>query len=70
MNVGREAVTSWMSVEAFQNAEVPRKCTGSREPANNDLYDKGQCGPGRSPKLTEFLAANLAKAQAQRQSRR
>jgi uncharacterized protein len=60
MNVGREAVTSWMSLEAFQNARGPKELHWIDGATHNDLYDKEQYVAPTIAKLTEFYAANLA----------
>jgi fermentation-respiration switch protein FrsA (DUF1100 family) len=67
MNVGREAVTSWMSVAAFQNARGRKELHWIDGASHNDLYDKEQYVTPTIAKLTEFYAANLAEpAVAQR----
>jgi fermentation-respiration switch protein FrsA (DUF1100 family) len=60
MNVGREAVTSWMSVEAFQNAQCPKELHWIDGASHNDLYDKEQYVAPAIAKLTQFYRANLA----------
>ena len=60
--VGSEAVTSWMAVEAFQNARSPKELHWIDGASHVDLYDKEQyVGPAVS-KLTEFFGTHLAKA--------
>jgi hypothetical protein len=59
MNVGREAVTSWMSVEAFQKAQGPKELHWIEGASHNDLYDKDQYVTPTIAKLTEFYAVNL-----------
>jgi fermentation-respiration switch protein FrsA (DUF1100 family) len=62
MIVGSEAVTSWMAVEAFQNARSPKELHWIDGASHVDLYDKEQyAGPAVS-KLTEFFGTHLAKA--------
>ena len=62
MIVGSEAVTSWMAVEAFQNARSPKELHWIGGASHVDLYDKEQyVGPAVS-KLTEFFRTHLAKA--------
>ncbi len=62
MVVGGEAVTSWMAVEAFQNARSPKELHWIDGASHVDLYDKEQyVGPAVS-KLTEFFGTHLAKA--------
>jgi uncharacterized protein len=60
MNVGREAVTSWMSVEAFQNAQGPKELHWIEGASHTDLYDKEEYVAPAIAKLTEFYTANLA----------
>jgi fermentation-respiration switch protein FrsA (DUF1100 family) len=64
MNVGREAVTSWMSVEAFQKAQGLKELRWIDGASHNDLYDKEQYVAPTIAKLTEFYAANLAERAA------
>lgn len=59
MNVGREAVTAWMSVEAFQNAEGPKELHWIEEASHTDLYDKEQYVAPLIAKLTGFYTASL-----------
>ncbi|TKA12305.1 alpha/beta hydrolase [Actinacidiphila oryziradicis] len=62
MIVGSEAVTSWMAVEAFQNARSPKELHWIDGASHVDLYDKEQyVGPAVS-KLTDFFGTHLAKA--------
>ena len=62
MIVGSEAVTSWMAVEAFQNARSPKELQWIDGASHVDLYDKEQyVGPAVS-KLTDFFGTHLAKA--------
>jgi fermentation-respiration switch protein FrsA (DUF1100 family) len=60
MTVGREAITSWTSVEAFQNAQRPKELRWIDGASHNDLYDKEQYVAPTIAKLTEFYTANLA----------
>jgi uncharacterized protein len=60
MNVGRESVTSWMSLEAFQNAQCLKELHWIDGASHNDLYDKEQYLAPTIAKLTEYYAANLA----------
>jgi fermentation-respiration switch protein FrsA (DUF1100 family) len=57
--VGREAVTSWMSVEGFQNARGPKELHWIDGASHVDLYDKDQYVTPAVAKLTEFFTANL-----------
>ncbi|MFG2256173.1 alpha/beta hydrolase [Streptomyces mirabilis] len=60
MIVGREAVTSWMSVEAFQNVRAPKELHWIDGASHVDLYDKEpHVGPAVE-KLTDFFRAQLA----------
>ena len=60
MIVGSEAVTSWMAVEAFQNARGPKELHWIDGASHVDLYDKEQyVGPAVS-KLTEFFGTHLS----------
>jgi fermentation-respiration switch protein FrsA (DUF1100 family) len=59
MTVGREAVTSWMSVAAFQNARGRKELHWIDGASHNDLYDKDQYVTPTIAKLTEFYTANL-----------
>jgi fermentation-respiration switch protein FrsA (DUF1100 family) len=60
MNVGREAVTAWMSVEAFQNAQGPKELNWIDGASHNDLYDKEQYVGPTIARLAQFYSANLA----------
>jgi fermentation-respiration switch protein FrsA (DUF1100 family) len=60
MNVGRESVTAWMSVAAFQNAQGPTELHWGDGATHDDLYDKEQYVTPTIAKLTEFSAASLA----------
>jgi uncharacterized protein len=60
MSVGREAVTSWMSVAAFQNAQGPKELHWIDGASHTDLYDKEQYVAPAIAKLAEFYTANLA----------
>jgi fermentation-respiration switch protein FrsA (DUF1100 family) len=54
MNVGREAVTAWMSVEAFQQASCPKELHWIDGASHTDLYDKDQYVAPIIAKLAEF----------------
>jgi len=59
MIVGREAVTSWMSIRALQNATGPKELHWIDGASHNDLYYKEQyVGPGIT-KLADFFTSNL-----------
>jgi fermentation-respiration switch protein FrsA (DUF1100 family) len=62
MNVGREAVTAWMSVAAFQSAQGPKELHWIDGASHTDLYDKEQYVTPAIAKLTEFYSANLTEA--------
>jgi fermentation-respiration switch protein FrsA (DUF1100 family) len=60
MIAGRQAVTSWMSIQAFQNATGPKELHWIDGASHNDLYHKQQyVGPAITT-LTGFLTTNLA----------
>jgi fermentation-respiration switch protein FrsA (DUF1100 family) len=60
MIVGSEAVTSWMAVEAFQNARSPKELHWIDGASHVDLYDKEQYVDPAVAKLTEFFRTHLA----------
>jgi uncharacterized protein len=60
MNVGRQAVTAWMSVQAFQRAPGPKELHWIEGASHTDLYDKDEYVTQAVAKLTGFYAANLA----------
>ncbi|MFF3663719.1 alpha/beta hydrolase [Streptomyces olivochromogenes] len=60
MIVGREAVTSWMSVEAFQHARAPKELHWIDGASHVDLYDKEPYVGPAVEKLTGFFRAQLA----------
>ncbi|MFI9756996.1 alpha/beta hydrolase [Streptomyces sp. NPDC051963] len=60
MIVGSEAVTSWMSIEAFQVAGGPKELHWIDGASHVDLYDKEQyVGPAVS-RMADFFGAHLA----------
>ena len=62
MIVGSDAVTSWMAVEAFQNARSPKELRWIDGASHVDLYDKEQyVGPAVAT-LTEFFGTHLTNA--------
>ncbi|MEV6423910.1 alpha/beta hydrolase [Streptomyces sp. NPDC051662] len=61
--VGREAVTSWMSVEAFQNARGPKELHWVAGASHVDLYDKEPYVGDAVTRLTDFFRTHLAKNQ-------
>jgi fermentation-respiration switch protein FrsA (DUF1100 family) len=60
MIVGREAVTAWMSIQAFQNATGPKELHWVGGASHNDLYYKDQYVGPAVTKLTGFFTKNLA----------
>jgi fermentation-respiration switch protein FrsA (DUF1100 family) len=60
MIVGREAVTSWMSIQGFQNATGPKELHWIDGASHNDLYYKEQYVGPAVTKLTGFFTSNLA----------
>jgi fermentation-respiration switch protein FrsA (DUF1100 family) len=58
--VGREAVASWMGVEAFQEARGPKVSLWTDGAAHNDLYDEGACVTPVVKGLSGFFSARLA----------
>lgn len=63
MVVGREAVTSWMSLEAFQNARGPKELHWIDGASHVDLYDKEQYVGPAVARLTAFFRAHLTEAE-------
>jgi fermentation-respiration switch protein FrsA (DUF1100 family) len=59
MIAGREAVTSWMSIRAFQNATGPKDLHWIGGASHNDLYYKEQYVGPAVTKLTGFFTSNL-----------
>jgi uncharacterized protein len=62
MIVGRAAVTSWMSIQGFQNATGPKELHWIEGASHNDLYYKEQYVGPAIIKLTDFFTSNLAAA--------
>ena len=58
--VGRAAVTSWMSVEAFQKTDGPKELAWIEGASHVDLYDKDAYVTPAVEKLDGFFAAHLA----------
>ncbi|WP_328677676.1 alpha/beta hydrolase [Streptomyces sp. NBC_01261] len=58
--VGRAAVTSWMSVEAFQKAYGPKELVWIEGASHVDLYDKDAYVTPTVEKLDDFFATHLA----------
>jgi fermentation-respiration switch protein FrsA (DUF1100 family) len=59
MIVGRQAVTSWMAIGAYQNARGSKELHWIDGASHVDLYDKDQYVAPAIEKLTSFFAANL-----------
>jgi hypothetical protein len=59
MIAGSRAVTSWMSVEAFQKAVGPKEVHWIEGASHVDLYDKEQYVGPAADKLAGFFADNL-----------
>jgi fermentation-respiration switch protein FrsA (DUF1100 family) len=56
---GTEAVTSWMSVEAFQKAQGFKELVWIDGASHVDLYDRDQYVKPAITRLTEFFTTNL-----------
>ena len=59
---GRRAVTSWMSVNAYQRARAPKELYWIEGASHIDLYDKDEYVEPAVTKLAGFYAVNLASA--------
>jgi uncharacterized protein len=64
MIAGREAVTSWMSVEAFRGARAPKELYWIEGASHVGLYDREPCVTAAVEKLTDFYRAGLAAVEA------
>jgi len=62
MIAGTRAVTSWMSIEAFQKVTGPKELAWIAEASHVDLYDKEQYVGPAVEKLTSFFTSNLSQA--------
>jgi hypothetical protein len=60
--VGTHAVTSWMSIDAFQRAIGPKELHWVDGASHNDLYDKPQYVDPTVERLANFFAAALRAA--------
>jgi fermentation-respiration switch protein FrsA (DUF1100 family) len=60
MIAGREAVTSWMSIQAFQHATGPKELHWIDGASHADLYDKEQYVGPAVTRLAGFFTKNLA----------
>ena len=56
MIVGREAVTSWMAVEAYQRARTPKELHWIDGATHVDLYDRDEYVTPAITKLADFFA--------------
>lgn len=61
MIAGTRAITSWMSVEAFQRAVGPKELHWIEGASHVDLYDKEQYVAPAIEKLTAFFSETLGK---------
>ncbi|HEX3792167.1 MAG TPA: alpha/beta hydrolase [Pseudonocardiaceae bacterium] len=59
MVVGRAAVTSWMSVAAFQRALGPKELHWIEGATHSDLYDRDEYVTPAVAKLTDFFRSRL-----------
>jgi fermentation-respiration switch protein FrsA (DUF1100 family) len=59
---GCKAVTSWMSVEAYQRAGEPKELLWIDDASHVDLYDKDEHVSTAVARLSDFFAAHLAAA--------
>ena len=59
MIVGREAVTAWMTVEAYQKAVGPKELLWIEGASHNDLYDKDEYVSPAVVNLTTFYSKHL-----------
>ena len=57
--VGRKAVTSWMSVNAYQRARAPKELHWIEGASHLALYDKEEYVGPAVARLTDFFATNL-----------
>jgi uncharacterized protein len=62
MIVGSRAVTSWMSVEAFQRATGPKEIHWIDGASHVDLYDKKQYVDLAVERIAGFFGENLSRA--------
>ncbi|MEU4172892.1 alpha/beta hydrolase [Streptomyces sp. NPDC026665] len=62
MITGTRAVTSWMSVEAFQRASGPKEIHWIEGASHVDLYDKKPYVDAAIEKLTQFFGESLSVA--------
>ncbi|MFJ3218062.1 alpha/beta hydrolase [Kitasatospora sp. NPDC086801] len=57
--VGREAVTSWMSVQAYQRATGPKELVWIEGAVHTDLYDRDAYVTPAVERLADFFRAHL-----------
>lgn len=67
MIVGTQAVTSWMTTEAFEKAQEPKELFWIDGATHVDLYDKDEYVKPAISKLTEFFRTNLNSFDSARQ---
>jgi fermentation-respiration switch protein FrsA (DUF1100 family) len=60
--VGSRAVTSWMSVDAYQRAQEPKELHWIDGASHVDLYDKNEYVTPAVAKLSEFYKTNISAA--------
>ena len=60
--VGSRAVTSWMSVDAYQRAQQPKELHWIDGASHVDLYDRNEFVTPAVGKLSEFYKTNLPAA--------
>ena len=60
MVAGTRAVTSWMSIDAFQRAVGPKQFLWIDGASHVDLYDKKQYVDPAVERLSAFFTENLA----------
>ncbi|GAA1563644.1 alpha/beta hydrolase [Kribbella karoonensis] len=59
MIAGRKAVTSWMSVEAFQKARGPKRFVWIDDATHVDLYDRDEYVTPAVAEIRAFFAESL-----------
>ncbi|MFG1711029.1 alpha/beta hydrolase [Nonomuraea sp. M3C6] len=62
MIAGTRAITTWMTIDAFQRAPGPKEFVWIEDASHNDLYDKPQYVGPAVEKLAEFFTKNLGDA--------
>jgi uncharacterized protein len=60
MLVGTEAVTSWMTTDAFANAQEPKELFWVSGATHVTLYDKDEYVTPAVSKLGDFFRTNLS----------